>query len=229
MDKARLEKSCFTMPAGRQLSGDQRSWLENHGRNTSFPSCLICFQVSKQAEKLEKSLKAGQKTSVGATLFCRGPRGSRDKVRGGKPCYKPRDTQALSGSGLLLDQSWAGNCGAGVAGVGCGLGPLSQPPDSTPGRAGTDIWNEALDQGRCLGLMTVTSSGRPATRLEGPPPPLGQLLMGPAWVPRDMVRFRPPQREEQQPSPGRWIHPRWSWVWSSSQDSGAQPSGSVQR
>ena len=49
MDKAKLEKSCFTMPAGRQLSSDQRTWLENHGRNISFPSCLICFQVSKEA------------------------------------------------------------------------------------------------------------------------------------------------------------------------------------
>ena len=113
---------------------------------------------------------------MGATLFCRGPRGPRDKVRGGKPCYKPRDTQALSGAGLLLDQSWAGNCGVGVSGVGCGLVPLSQPPDSTPGRAGTNVWNKALDQGRCLGLMTVTSLGRLATRMEASPPPRDSCL-----------------------------------------------------
>lgn len=49
MDNAKWEKSCFATPARRQLCSEQRGWLGNHSRNASFPSCLICFQVSREA------------------------------------------------------------------------------------------------------------------------------------------------------------------------------------
>ena len=61
------------------------------------------------------------------------------------------------GNGRLL-------AGGGAAGVRCGLVPLLYPPDSTPGRAGTNIRDKAPDSARRPEVVDCVSS-----EADGPP------------------------------------------------------------